>query len=54
MGQISTLRGQPPVLSMPLSTFSLPGSFGADHTQFIDEIKLQAVHAIVTTGGPLG
>ena len=54
LGQISMLRGQPPVLSMPLNTLSLPGSFGADHTQFIDEIKLQAVHAIVTTGGPLG
>ena len=54
VGQIATIRGQPPVLYLPLSAFNLPGSFGADQTQFIDEIKLQAVHAIVTTGGPLG
>jgi hypothetical protein len=54
VGQISTLRGQPPVLSMPLNVFNLPDSFGANQTQFIDEIKLQAVHAIVTPGGPLG
>lgn len=54
VGQVSTLRGEPPVLSMPLNVFNLPGSFGANQTQFTDEIKLQAVHAIVTRGGPLG
>ena len=54
VGQISTLRGQPAVLWMPLNMFNLPGSFGANQTRFSDEVKLQAVHAIVTTGGPLG
>ena len=54
VGQISTLRGQPPVLSMPLNMFNLPGSFGADQAQFINEIKLQAVHAFVTTSSSYG
>jgi hypothetical protein len=54
VGQITHLSGQPPVLYLPLGVLSLPGSFGADRTQFIDEIKLQSVHAIIATGASYG
>jgi hypothetical protein len=54
VGQIFSLSGQPPVLSMPLSAMGLPGSFGSIHSQFIDEIKLETVHAVVTTGSGFG
>jgi hypothetical protein len=54
VGQISTLHGQPPMLSLPLSTFSLPGSFGSNQTRFLDAIELQTVHAFITAGRGYG
>jgi hypothetical protein len=52
--QDATIGGRPPVLRMPLSAFGLPGSFGSDTAQFIDQIRLQFVHAFVGAGGGPG
>jgi len=54
VGQIPALNGSPPVLSMPLGAIALPNSFGADQTSFVNQIKVQFVHAIVTSGSGYG
>jgi len=54
VGQIARISGQPPVLYLPLGTFNLPAIFGSSRTGFIDQIKLETVHAFVTTGKSYG
>jgi len=54
VGQILTLSGSPPALYMPLGAMALPNSFGADTAGFIDQIKVEAVHTLVTSGGAYG
>ncbi|HEY9243792.1 MAG TPA: hypothetical protein VIP48_17550, partial [Streptosporangiaceae bacterium] len=53
-GQNSTISGQPPVLNMPLSAMNLPGAFGSSHPRFVDAIKLDFVHAFVTSSNAFG
>lgn len=54
VGQIATISGQPAVLYLPLGALNLPGAFGQHRTGFLDAIKLQTVHAFVTTGSGYG
>jgi len=54
VGQILTLSGNPPALSMPLGAIALPRSFGADSASFIGQLKVEAVHAFVIPGGSYG
>jgi hypothetical protein len=54
VGQIARISGQPPVLYLPLGAFNLPAIYGSDRTQFIDQIKLETVHAVVTPGSSYG
>jgi hypothetical protein len=54
VGQITTISGRPAVLYLPLGALNLPGAFGQDRTDFLDAIKLQTVHAFVTTGSGYG
>jgi hypothetical protein len=54
VGQIARMSGQPPVLQLPLGAFNLPAIFGSDRTQFIDQVKLETVHAVVTLGSSFG
>ncbi len=54
MGQIFTLGGSPPVLYMPVGAIALPGSFGEVSASFISQLKVEFVHALVTTGGSPG
>jgi hypothetical protein len=54
VGQILALKGSPPVLDMPLGAIALPGSFGADSSSFVSQLKVEAVHALVTPGGSYG
>jgi hypothetical protein len=54
VGQILMLRGSPPVLSMPLGAIALPSSFGADAASFVNQIKVEAVHALVTSSAAYG
>ena len=42
------------MLYLPLGAFNLPAIFGSTRTGFIDQIKLEAVHAFVTTGKSYG
>jgi hypothetical protein len=53
-GQIVTLGGSPPVLSMPTGAIALPGSFGSYNAGFIDQIKVEVVHALVTPRSAFG
>jgi hypothetical protein len=54
VGQIAVLRGSPAVLYLPLGAQALPGSFGADNTQYSYEERLQFVHAFFVGGAPQG
>jgi hypothetical protein len=54
LGQIPALRGSPPVLDLPLGAIALPGSFGADSSSFVGQLKVETVHAFVTPGGSYG
>ena len=54
VGQIATVKGSPPVLYMPLGTIALPSSFGADTGSFVSQLKVEFVHAIVTSGSAYG
>jgi hypothetical protein len=54
VGQIAQISGQPAVLHLPLGALNLPGAFGQVRTDFLDAIKLQAVHAFVTGGSGYG
>jgi hypothetical protein len=54
VGQIITLGGSPAVLSMPTGAIALPGSFGSYNAGFIDQIKVEAVHAFAVTGSAFG
>lgn len=54
VGQIATISGRPAVLYLPLGAMNLPGAFGAGRSDFLDAIKLQTVHAFVTTGSGYG
>ncbi len=54
VGQIATLKGSPPVLYLPLGAIALPNSFGADTATFISQLKVEAVHALVTSGAASG
>ena len=39
---------------MPLGTIALPSSFGADTASFVSQLKVEFVHAIVTSGSAYG
>ncbi|HTT55345.1 MAG TPA: hypothetical protein VMH35_28475 [Streptosporangiaceae bacterium] len=54
VGQIARISGRPPVLYLPLGAFNLPAIFGSSPTGFADQIKLETVHAFVTTGKSYG
>ena len=54
VGQIDVLSGSPPMLYLPLGAQALAGSFGADTTQFVDQERLQLVHAFFVGGAPPG
>jgi hypothetical protein len=54
VGQIVTLGGSPAVLSMPTGTIALPGSFGSDDASFVDQYKIEVVHALVVSGSAFG
>jgi hypothetical protein len=54
VGPVATLGGSPAVLSMPTGAIALPGSFGSDDAGFIDQIKVEAVHAFAVTGSAFG
>ena len=54
VGQIPTLSGSPPVLYLPLGAIALPGSFGADSAGFVSQLKVEAAHALVTSGAAYG
>jgi hypothetical protein len=54
VGQIVTLGGSPAVLSMPTGAIALPGSFGSYNAAFIDQIKIEVVHAFVAPGSAFG
>jgi hypothetical protein len=53
-GQIATLGGSPTVLSIPAGAIALPGSFGSVSAVFVDQIKVEAVHAFVAPGNAFG
>jgi hypothetical protein len=53
-GQIATLGGRPAVLSMPVGAVALPGSFGAYDAEFVDQMKVEVVHALVAPGNAYG
>ena len=53
-GQIITLGGSPAMLSMPTGAIALPGSFGSHDASFVDQIKVEAVHAFVAPGSAFG
>ena len=44
------LSGSPPVLRLPLGHLGLPGAFGSDQQDFIDQLRLQFAHAFVNAG----
>lgn len=52
--EVGTIGGSPPVFRIPLNAVTLPGSFGMDRTGFIDQIRLQFLHAFVGAGGGPG
>lgn len=54
VGQIPALKGSPPVLYLPLGAIALPGSFGDDSGSFVSQLKVEAVHAFVTSGDAYG
>jgi hypothetical protein len=54
VGQIVTLGGRPTVLSMPTGAIALPGSFGSYDAGFVDQMKVEVVHAIVAPGSAFG
>ena len=54
VGQIVTLAGSPPVLSMPTGAIALPGSFGSLQAAFVDQIKVEVVHAFAFPGSAFG
>ena len=54
VGQIVTLGGSPPVLSMPTGAIALPGSFGSLQAAFVDQIKVEVVHAFAIPGSAFG
>jgi hypothetical protein len=54
VGQIARLTGQPPVLYLPLGAFNLPAQFGSTYEEFVDQVKLQAVHAFIAPGAGYG
>lgn len=54
VGQILVLKGSPPVLYLPLGAIALPGSFGDDPGSFVSQLKVEAVHAFVTSGDAYG
>ena len=54
VGQIVTLGGSPPVLSMPTGAIALPGSFGSLQAAFVDQIKVEVVHAFAFPGSAFG
>jgi hypothetical protein len=52
-GAPMTISGQPPVLSMPLGSLNLPGTFGGTTAQFAQQLKLLAAHVLTGAGaGP--
>ncbi len=53
-GQAMTIGGRPPVLSLPLGAFGLPGAFGATETVFVGQLRLLTVHAFVGAGTGVG
>jgi hypothetical protein len=54
VGQIVTLGGRPAVLSMPTGAIALPGSFGAYDTEFVGQLKVEVVHALIAPGAAYG
>jgi hypothetical protein len=54
VGQIMTLGGRPPVLDMPVGAIALPGSFGDDSSSFVSQLKVEAVHAVITSSAAYG
>jgi hypothetical protein len=53
-GQVMTISGHPPVLSMPLDAENLPGVFGGTTTQFAEQVRLLFAHAFVGAGNGAG
>ncbi len=49
-GQFGTIGGNPPVLRLPLGALGLVGAFGLDPQDFVNQVKLEFVHAFVTGG----
>ena len=54
VGQIVTLSGSPAVMSMPTGAIALPGAFGSHDAWFVDQVKVEVVHAFVTQGNGFG
>jgi hypothetical protein len=46
-GQLLTIGGTPPTLSIPLDAEGLPGSFGESNRELSDDLRLMAVHAFL-------
>jgi hypothetical protein len=53
-GQPMTIGGQPPVLTMPLGSMGLPGSWDGTQGVFGNQLRLLAVHAFVGAGASFG
>jgi len=49
-----TIGGSPPVLRLPLGHLNLPGAFGSDQPEFVNQLRLQFVHAFVNAGPGAG
>jgi hypothetical protein len=49
-GQGETISGSRPVLRLSLGNLALPGAFGSDQTDFIDQLRLLFAHTFVDAG----
>ncbi len=48
------ISGSPPVLTLNLSAFGLPGTSGLNRADSVEQIKVQIVHAFTGAGGRPG
>jgi hypothetical protein len=53
-GQVMTLSGSPPTLRLPLGNIGVPDAFGFNTGDFIDQVRLEFVHAFVGAGMGIG
>jgi hypothetical protein len=50
-GEEITITGKPAVLLVPLGSFYLPGSFGSNDPQYVQQIQILALHAFIAGPG---